>query len=145
MKFGRGGLVYCGSARRAMAGRILRHLSRGGGDEQQLRPQLAAALGAAGAPPRPKRLRWHVDYLLEQPEARVVGVTLLFDAHLECEMAGFLVAKMGAQPAWPRFGASDCVSGCGAHLLRLARGSHPAARREISARVPGARHVGPGR
>ena len=141
---GRGGLVYCGSARRGLAARLLRHLCRARGLEQKIRSRVAVSLGEADAPARPKRLRWHIDYLLEQPEARVVGVTYLPDAHLECQVGGQLQDELGARPAWPGFGASDCTAGCGAHLLRLPRRHHPAARRSISARVPGARHVGPG-
>lgn len=84
--FPAGRYVYTGSARRNLAARINRHLSRD------------------------KRLRWHIDYLLMAELAEVVGVRLFEDG--ECAVnqatAGVIVA--------PGFGATDCRSGCGSHL-----------------------------
>jgi Uri superfamily endonuclease len=84
--FPAGRYVYTGSARRNLAARIDRHLSRD------------------------KRLRWHIDYLLMAGEAEVVGVRLFADGECVVNQAaeGVFVA--------PGFGASDCRSGCGSHL-----------------------------
>ncbi|WP_367025986.1 GIY-YIG nuclease family protein [Methylococcus sp. ANG] len=89
--FPAGRYVYTGSARRNLAARIDRHLSRD------------------------KRLRWHIDYLLMAGEAEVVGARLFEDG--ECAVnrvtEGVVVA--------PGFGASDCRSGCGSHLKYCGR------------------------
>ncbi|WP_338457675.1 GIY-YIG nuclease family protein [Methylococcus capsulatus] len=89
--FPAGRYVYTGSACRNLAARIDRHLSRD------------------------KKLRWHIDYLLEVESAEVVGVRLFEDG--ECVVnqttEGIVVA--------PGFGASDCSSGCGSHLKYCGR------------------------
>jgi Uri superfamily endonuclease len=62
---------------------------------------------------RSKRLRWHIDYLLSDPEVKVTGYVL--SEELECEInqgtAGDIIV--------PRFGATDCRNGCGSHLKFL--------------------------
>lgn len=89
VSFPAGRYVYTGSARRGVEARVRRHLS----------PQ--------------KRLHWHIDYLLANPRARVVEIRTSSDA--ECAVNqrthGDIVAA--------GFGASDCHSGCGAHLKRM--------------------------
>jgi Uri superfamily endonuclease len=87
--FAPGYYVYTGSARRGMKARLMRHLSVD------------------------KRLRWHIDYLLANPHVTVVDVRILDQP--ECA-ANQRVA--GSIPV-PGFGASDCRSGCGAHLVCL--------------------------
>jgi Uri superfamily endonuclease len=87
--FPAGHYVYTGSARRAMAARLRRHLSRD------------------------KPLRWHIDYLLASPHATVVDVQLFFEP--ECAVNQ---RTPGTIPA-PGFGASDCRAGCGSHLKQL--------------------------
>lgn len=84
-----GWYVYTGSARRALAARVRRHLSSG----------------------HPRR--WHIDWLLERPEARVAWVAV--HGAGECRVNR---AVGGAVPV-RRFGASDCRSGCGSHLRYL--------------------------
>ena len=86
-----GRYLYTGSARRGLEARIARHL----------------------APPRAKRLRWHVDWLLAHPAARVVAVRR--SALAECA----LVRRGGGEVVAPGFGASDCRAGCGSHLRYL--------------------------
>jgi Uri superfamily endonuclease len=87
--FPAGRYVYTGSALRNLEARIARHLSRD------------------------KRLRWHIDYLLAAPGARVVRVRRAADG--ECELNG---ATRGTVIV-AGFGAGDCCSGCGSHLKYL--------------------------
>ncbi len=87
--FPAGRYVYTGSARRNLAARVARHLSKS------------------------KRLRWHVDYLLASGKARVTGVRL--SRRAECTLNR---ATPGAVLV-PRFGASDCRARCGSHLKYL--------------------------
>jgi Uri superfamily endonuclease len=59
--------------------------------------------------------RWHVDYLLDAPSARVAAVVFAVDPRrLECRVAQALAASGRVVVAG--FGASDCRRGCGAHL-----------------------------
>jgi Uri superfamily endonuclease len=67
-----------------------------------------------------KRLRWHVDYLLER--AYLVEVwSVVSGQRLECEWARVFVDAPGAEIPVPRFGSSDCR--CPAHLIYFA--THP--------------------
>lgn len=87
--FPAGRYVYTGSARRGFEARIARHLRSH------------------------KTLRWHIDYLLAAPGVRIVEVirSRRGECALNRAVAGRLVAA--------GFGASDCRTGCGAHLKRL--------------------------
>ena len=70
-----GQYLYIGSALDArgapsLAHRVLRHLTRTNGQPPQLlRDQLAAYF--AIQPPKEKRLRWHIDYLLDHAQVHV--------------------------------------------------------------------------
>lgn len=60
-------------------------------------------------------LRWHVDYLLDAPQARVaVAVFAVDPRRLECRVAQALGASGRVVAAG--FGASDCRHGCRTHL-----------------------------
>lgn len=83
--------VYTGSARRNIEARIARHLSK------------------------KKTLRWHIDYLLASPKAKVVSVKRSSQA--ECD----LNQKVRGEVLVPGFGASDCRNGCGSHLQYLGK------------------------
>ena len=63
-----------------------------------------------------KRLRWHIDYLLHDPGARLLE-SLPFPGRrrLECALARELAAL--AEEEIPRFGSSDCR--CRSHLFRF--------------------------
>jgi Uri superfamily endonuclease len=61
---------------------------------------------------RTKRLRWHVDYLLADPDVRIVRVRR--SGLGECA----LNQRTGGRIVVPGFGASDCRAGCGSHLKR---------------------------
>jgi len=84
-----GTYVYTGSARRNFEGRLARHVRA------------------------TKRLRWHVDYLLAAPGVRIVKVvrSVRDECRLNQSVKGTVLV--------PRFGASDCTVGCGAHLKYL--------------------------
>jgi Uri superfamily endonuclease len=88
-EFAPGYYVYTGSARRGLKARLMRHLSRD------------------------KRLRWHIDYLLADPGATVVDVSLF--AHAECRVN----RRTPGEIPVPGFGASDCRARCGAHLKQV--------------------------
>ena len=90
--------LYTGSAlgRGALGlrGRVMRHISR------------------------LKRLFWHIDYLLNEPGARVEALIVAESMRKrECEVNKALMSELGAVPSAPGFGSSDCRSGCPAHLL----------------------------
>jgi Uri superfamily endonuclease len=84
--FPAGNYVYTGSARRNLAQRVARHLKKD------------------------KKKRWHIDYLLDSPYAKIVNI-LTFSED-ECIInqreCGAVIVK--------GFGASDCRMNCGAHL-----------------------------
>ena len=61
-----------------------------------------------------KKMHWHIDYLLAAPGVRVCEVRR-YDA-AECTVNQQVVGEMTVAG----FGASDCRSGCGSHLKRLA-------------------------
>ena len=87
--FPRGRYVYTGSAKANLQARIDRHLRR------------------------EKRFHWHIDYLLARPEARIVRV--LTSGRSECALNRSTAGRVLVGG----FGASDCRSGCGAHLKFL--------------------------
>ena len=84
--FPAGRYVYTGSAKKNIGARISRHLSL------------------------EKKLRWHIDYLLQHPATSIIVVEL-FTA-TECEVNK---RTRGTSVAF-RFGASDCKAACGSHL-----------------------------
>ncbi len=90
--FPAGRYAYTGSAKRHPEARIARHLSA------------------------TKRLRWHIDYLLAAPGAAIYQV--LRHAAPECPVN----QATGGVVLVPRFGASDCRSGCLSHLKFLGEG-----------------------
>ena len=93
--FDGGRYVYVGSALNGLEARVKRHLR--------------TSAGGHGA------THWHIDYLLREPEAEIVGVyALLSEAREECRIAGE-VARRGAPVAG--FGCSDCR--CVSHLFRV--------------------------
>ena len=92
-EFAAGTYVYTGSAMNGLAGRLTRHLTRR------------------------KTLRWHIDYLLSSPEARVHDILTYRPAlGQECRRNQVVARLPGAQMIMRRFGASDCRGGCAAHL-----------------------------
>ncbi len=119
--FPAGEYLYVGSARglrgsATLARRLLRHATRAQGAPHSLRPALQAFFGQE--PPAAKSLRWHVDYLLEVPQADLQAVFLLRrPLPLEGALSRFLLQDPRVT-AFPRgAGASDDPGG--AHLLRV--------------------------
>lgn len=94
--FPAGWYVYTGKARRGLQQRVIRHWS-----------------------PR-RRVRWHVDYLTAAPGSEPIGAVLLTEpdhADLqECWINQRVGAMLAGHAVVPGFGASDCTSGCPAHL-----------------------------
>ena len=78
--------VYTGSARRSLEARLRRHLAT------------------------EKTLRWHIDWLLAVPQARIVQVRR--SSLAECQLNQATVGRI----VIAGFGASDCRAGCGSHL-----------------------------
>ncbi len=90
--------VYVGSARRNLAQRVARH-RRLATEKQGNR-------------------HWHLDGLLLHRRARLIEAELLPGAD-ECTVSQQLAGRKGVTIPVPRFGATDCRNGCGAHLYRL--------------------------
>jgi sugar fermentation stimulation protein A len=87
LTFPQGFYAYCGSAMGGLGARINRHLRR------------------------EKKIRWHVDYLLEK--GRVRGVLFaVTNERLECRLAECLGNVFNN---YPGFGSSDCH--CPSHLF----------------------------
>jgi Uri superfamily endonuclease len=87
--FPAGTYLYTGSARRNLSARVRRHLSR------------------------QKKQRWHIDYLLMTPEARVTAVGLFSETECCCNQ------RVNGEILLAGFGASDCRVQCGSHLKYL--------------------------
>lgn len=111
-----GDYLYIGSAQgRArhapLLRRINRHLLRcAPGTAQRLYPIWQAFLTEQKLrlPAPPKRLHWHIDYLLDQPVCDVTQVLLMPSSHpVEHRLTEVLEAVPGVRPVAPGLGASD--------------------------------------
>jgi Uri superfamily endonuclease len=95
-----GRYVYVGSARTSISGWTARHR------------RLAET--------KTGKLHWHIDYLLTH-----IGIDLVrADAYpgcRECDLAHRIESMRNASAPAPRFGSSDCRSGCSAHLFRVGK------------------------
>ncbi len=122
--------IYVGSAlgqRGAMTlpRRLMRHASRSASrPPHPIRAELAQAFAAVGLerlaqpPQRPKRLYWHVDYLLDLLSAHLVDVTAIGDGvRRESEWARWLSAQPALHLIAPSLGARDLPGET--HLWRL--------------------------
>ncbi len=93
MAFPRGLYVYIGSALSGFEARILRHVET----SRSLR----------------KVTRWHIDYLLKEPEVHIESVYVrIADERVECTLAGEVSSR--GEPM-RGFGCSDCR--CASHLF----------------------------
>ncbi len=90
-----GWYVYTGSGGSSLEGRLSRH-------------------GRS----HPKRLQWHIDYLLAHPAAEL-REALAFPGYKggECSLNYRIKEMRGARVLLPGFGSSDCTAGCGSHLV----------------------------
>lgn len=95
--FSAGTYAYCGSAMAGYRGRVGRHFSSS------------------------KKLRWHIDYLLEEAEP-VAALLVPGGEGMECALGRILSAMDGSEPV-KGFGSSDCT--CGSHLYRIEESSIP--------------------
>jgi len=92
--FPKGYYIYAGSALGGLRQRVQRHLRGGGGEGST------------------KKLRWHIDYLLQH--AKVVEVWYIEDSR-ECLWASTAREMPQGQILVPGFGSSDCR--CPSHLI----------------------------
>lgn len=93
-----GTYVYTGSAKRGLRQRVERHR------------RLAKT--------KQGRCHWHIDQLLLHPDSRLVRTELFADGD-ECELSRQLAVRTDVSIPVHGFGATDCKSGCKAHLYRL--------------------------
>jgi Uri superfamily endonuclease len=93
-----GHYVYVGSARKSIESRVARHR------------RLAYT--------KTGKLHWHIDYLLIHHKIVLIDEEA-FAGYEECDIAQRIACLKGASIPVPRFGASDCRSGCGTHLFRV--------------------------
>ncbi len=117
-----GHYLYVGSAMRGLGSRLLRHATRTPPHPPHtIRPRLKRALHLAGLPahsPRHKKLHWHIDYLLNTPQACLCHVIILHHPMpLEKQLAQWLLAKPETDILQPGLGASDHQGST--HLLRV--------------------------
>ncbi len=97
-EFPPGTYVYTGSAMGGLEHRLRRHLARR------------------------KKLRWHIDYLLSAPQARIKEILVYSPAPgQECRRNQVVARLPGAQMILRRFGASDCSTRCATHLYFFPR------------------------
>ncbi len=67
-----------------------------------------------------KTKHWHVDYLLSEKAARIVGIIVVpSDGKVECEVNQRIRDALNGKIVVPKFGASDCTNKCGSHLLHF--------------------------
>jgi len=114
-----GRYVYVGSAMAekgaaSLARRVMRHATRTGENPpHRLRPELAAAFAAAGMGegnliPKKKTLRWHIDFLLDDPAVEIDRVLILrATRRRESAVAKWLAAQAGVSALARGLGASD--------------------------------------
>ena len=109
-----GDCLYVGSAMRGLGARLLRHASRtDAGNPHIIRAEMAEVFVEAGLvkgkrPFPPKRLHWHIDYLLDQPEVTLTHVIALrSDVRLETAVADWLAQDPAAFIIAPGLGAQD--------------------------------------
>lgn len=117
-----GECLYVGSAMRGLGVRLLRHAGRTDANRpQSIRVKMAELFVEAGLmqgqrPFLPKRLHWHIDYLLERPEVTLTHVIALRTAvRLETAVAHWLLDEPVTFVFAPGLGARDDPGGT--HLL----------------------------
>ena len=90
--------VYVGSAMgsdRRLGQRLARHVTRSGKRAgYKIRDEIAGIFGSEVLPKGAKRLRWHVDYLVDRREVVITDVIAIrSDVRLEHAIAEFLMAN----------------------------------------------------
>ena len=118
--FSAGDYAYVGSALGGLGRRLLRHATRSDGSAHPVRPVLVDHFGFT--PPPAKRLRWHVDYLLDRPEAALTHIIAMqTERRIESSVAEWLMAHPDTWIPAAGLGASDDKGHT--HLLGVALGS----------------------
>jgi Uri superfamily endonuclease len=126
-----GDYLYIGSAlgqrgAATLAGRLLRHTTRRGNrPPHAIQPLLRTQLQERGLiatahtqTPQPKRLFWHIDYLVDRMEAEISQIFILHtNQRLESNIACTLAADPAVSAVAPGLGASDDPHAT--HLLRV--------------------------
>ncbi len=115
-----GDYVYVGSAMgkrgsSTLSNRLLRHARRTGSNQPQpIYTDLQAFVSDIGWPSPPasttrsKTLRWHVDYLLERPEAELTQIAIICcQDRIESTLACRLLSDPATAVVAPGLGASD--------------------------------------
>jgi Uri superfamily endonuclease len=96
--FPAGYYVYTGRAKKGIGQRVRRHFKK------------------------KKPCHWHIDYLTSREDVRVMEAIVYSDnADEECAINQRLSRLPGSRVFAPGFGSSDCVAGCGSHLLYFKR------------------------
>jgi Uri superfamily endonuclease len=126
-----GDFLYIGSARgeqgtSSLGYRLLRHATRSAGAPPQvIRERLHHALIDAGLPgkvPVSKTLHWHIDYLLDQPQAELRAVIAYRSQKADEKRIAAYLARLPETSAPAKgLGASDHAGGT--HLLGVNAGS----------------------
>jgi Uri superfamily endonuclease len=65
-----------------------------------------------------KTIYWHIDYLLNEDIEIEKAIWAQSERHLECELAQSLASNDEFNAGPKGFGASDCKSGCIAHIFK---------------------------
>ena len=93
--FPRGYYIYTGSAKKNLSQRIDRHKRKNG-----------------------KKLKWHIDYLLNTGHAQIEDVLIYRNPALtECALNKKIYALNNSEIIVNNFGSSDCRNKCPAHLI----------------------------
>jgi len=126
----RGCYLYVGSALGSgrgafpLATRLLRHASRSGDRvPHSISGELLNHFRSMGFDPgrkaSAKRLHWHIDYLLDPPEAEISQIVMVTEpSRLEHRLASLVASIPGTSPVADRLGAQDASSGT--HLFKVA-------------------------
>ncbi|MHA2396697.1 MAG: GIY-YIG nuclease family protein [Candidatus Thorarchaeota archaeon] len=69
-----------------------------------------------------KTIHWHIDYLFGEDTEIEKAIWAQSERHLECDLAQSLASKTEFKAGPKGFGASDCKSGCVAHIFRYQGG-----------------------
>ncbi len=95
LPFDKGFYVYTGSAMKGLEARVARHRRKD------------------------KKLRWHIDYLLNHRSAKIIDVKLFrSNDRRECSLNQQVISLSGSEVPAAGFGSSDCRI-CSAHLVKL--------------------------
>lgn len=127
----KGDYIYIGSAlgnkgASSLGYRLMRHLTRCSGDTPHaIRGECATQLYNAGIQakvPRNKKCHWHIDYLLEIPQAQVIGIIILrSQADYEKQIAAAFANLPETSTPVPGLGASDHPGNT--HLFHITAGA----------------------